>query len=116
MGDENQINPNINTTPVQRHVSDGYPSGKAVPLRLQCPGFKPHCRQYAGLHAGPGGCYEKIFVFVHFAFFFLLCLCPLCSYVIFVRACVCHAGTPGGASERHAGALSLASVRYAGTL
>ena len=34
--DENQIGPNMNTTPVQRYVRVGpYPSGKAVPLQLE---------------------------------------------------------------------------------
>ena len=40
--DENQIGPNMNTTPVHRCVRDDpYPSGKAVPLQLKGPGFKP---------------------------------------------------------------------------
>ena len=39
--DENQIGPNMNTTPVQRCVrADPYPSGKAVLLQLNSPGFK----------------------------------------------------------------------------
>ena len=43
--DENQIGPNINTTPVQRHIRDGtYPRGKAVPVQVEGHGFKPHCR------------------------------------------------------------------------
>ena len=40
--DENQIGPNINTTPVQRYVRVGpYPSGKAVPLQLKVLGSNP---------------------------------------------------------------------------
>ena len=36
MVDENQIGPNMTTTPVQRYVRVGpYPSGKAVPLQLE---------------------------------------------------------------------------------
>ena len=45
--DENQIGPNMNTTPVQRYVRDGpYPSGKAVPCNLKVLGdvaFPPTC-------------------------------------------------------------------------
>ena len=29
--DENQLGPNMDTTPVQRYVRERYPSGKAVP-------------------------------------------------------------------------------------
>ena len=41
--DENQIGPNMNTTPVQKCVRDDpHPSGKAVPLQLKGARFKPH--------------------------------------------------------------------------
>ena len=40
--DENQIGPNMNTTPAQRFVRDGpYPSGKAVPCNLKVLGSNP---------------------------------------------------------------------------
>ena len=40
--DENQIGPNIHTTPVQGYVRDGpYPSGKAVPCNLKFLGSNP---------------------------------------------------------------------------
>ena len=52
--DENQIGPNINTTPVRRYVRDGpYPSGKAVPPQLGDPRLKPQGGQSATLQAGP---------------------------------------------------------------
>ena len=39
---ENQIGPNMNTTPVQGYVRSGpYPSGKAVPLQLEILGSNP---------------------------------------------------------------------------
>ena len=40
--DENQIGPNMHTTPMQRYVRDGpYPSGKAVPCNLKVLGSNP---------------------------------------------------------------------------
>ena len=46
--DENQIGPNMNTTPAQRYVRDGpHHSGKTVPLQLEGPGFKPQWGQSA---------------------------------------------------------------------
>ena len=44
--DENQIGPNMHTTPVQRYVRDGtYPSAKAVPCNLKVLGSNPKGRQ-----------------------------------------------------------------------
>ena len=40
--DENQIGPNMHTTPMQRYVRDGpYPSGKSVPCNLKVLGSNP---------------------------------------------------------------------------
>ena len=70
--DENQIGRNINTTPVQRCVRDGPPHtlvGKAMPLQLNGPGFKPSggsrhdYRQDQGRHG-------IFLVFAFFVFFF----------------------------------------------
>ena len=55
--DENQIGPNMHTTPMQRYVRDGpYPSGKAVPCNLKVLGSNPsgvnlqYHRQDQGYH------------------------------------------------------------------
>ena len=75
--DENQIGPNMNTTPVQKYVRGGpYPSGKAVPLQMGGPRFKPQWDQSTKLQEWSHG---KFFVFVFVFFVFLvLCFCPLC--------------------------------------
>ena len=78
MGDENQIGPNINATPVQRYGSDGpYPSGKTVSLQLWHPGFKPHCRRFAGMQAGPGTSWENFSFCLFFFFFFCFDCVPI---------------------------------------
>ena len=69
--DENQIGPNMNTTPVQTYVRDGpYPSGKAVPCNWKVPGSNPSgvnlqvYRQDQGHHGN--------FFFCFFCFDFVL--------------------------------------------
>ena len=68
--DENQIGPNIHTTPVQGYVRDGpYPSGKAVPCNLKSPRFlgsnpsgvnlQDH-RQVQGYHGKVFFCFDFI--------------------------------------------------------
>ena len=62
--DEDQIGPNMNTTPVQRYVRDGpYPSGKAMPCNLKVLGSNPVgsiCRTMGGLRGTMG---KKILLF-----------------------------------------------------
>ena len=71
--DENQIGPNMHTTPVQRYVRDGpYPSGKAVPCNLKVLGSNPAasiCRTIGRTRDTMG----KFF----FCFFFVLALFSL---------------------------------------
>ena len=72
MVDENQIGPNMHTTPVQRYVRDGpYPSGKAVPCNLKVVVSNPSGvnLQYV---AGPRIPWE-----IFFCFFFVLTLFSL---------------------------------------
>ena len=97
--DENQIGPNMDTTPVQRYVRDGrYPSGKAVPCNWKVLGSNPSgvnlqdYRQDEGHHG-------NFFSWFFFGFF--------CSYfVLFVgypRECkICaHLWAPQKAGFRH---------------
>ena len=71
--DENQIGPNINTTPVQRYVRDGpYPSGKAVPCNLKVLGSNPSCVNLQD-HRRDQGHHGKEF----FLLFFVLTLSSL---------------------------------------
>ena len=77
--DENQIGPNMDTTPVQRYVRDGgYPSGKAVPCNWKVLGSNPSgvnlqdYRQDQGHH----GNFFLVF-FGFFWFFFVLTLSSL---------------------------------------
>ena len=71
--DENQIGPNIHTTPVQRYVRDGpYPSGKAVPCNLKVPGSNPSGVSLQD-HRQDQGYHGKVF----FCFFFVLTLFSL---------------------------------------
>ena len=73
--DENQIGPNMNTTPVQRYVRVGpYPRGKAVPLQLNGPGFKPQWGQTTGPQEASRTPWEFFFVFF---VFLVLCFCPI---------------------------------------
>ena len=71
--DENQIGPNINTTPVQKYVRDGpYPSGKAVPCNWKVLGPNPGgsiCR-ITGRMRGTAG--NFFFLFLFFFFYFVL--------------------------------------------
>ena len=69
--DENQIEPDMNTTPLQMYVRDGHTLvGKPVPLQLEGRGFKPQWGQSAGLWAGSGTRWEN-FCFCFFAAFLL---------------------------------------------
>ena len=68
---ENQIGPNMNTTPVQRYVRDGpYPSGKAMPCNWKVLASNPSgvnlqdYRQDQGHHGN--------FLFAFFCFDFVL--------------------------------------------
>ena len=73
---ENQIGQNMNTTPVQRYVRSGpYPSGKAVPLRLEVLGSNPvgaNWRAVGRIRDTMGQ-----FLFLFFLLFFALTLSPL---------------------------------------
>ena len=67
--DEHQIGPNINTTPVQRYIRVGtYPSGKAVPLQMNGPGFKSQ-REYSTAPLEGSSTPWGIFCFCFFLFF-----------------------------------------------
>ena len=71
--DENQIGPNMNTTPVQRYVRDGpYPSGKAVPCNLKHLGSNPSGVNLQD-HRQDQGHHGKVF----FLLFFVLTLSSL---------------------------------------
>ena len=71
--DENQIGPNINTTPVQRYVGVGpYPSGKAVPLQMNVLGSNSNGGNLPDHREGQehhGKFFVFVFVFVFFLFF-----------------------------------------------
>ena len=71
--DENQIGPNMHTTPVQRYVRDGpYPSGKAVPCNLKVLGSNPSGVNLQD-HRQDQGYHGKVF----FLLFFVLTLFSL---------------------------------------
>ena len=75
--DENQIGPNINTTPMQGCIRVGpYPSGKAVPLQMNGPGFKTQWGQSTRPQEGSRTPWE-IFCFCFFLLFSALFLSPL---------------------------------------
>ena len=75
--DENQIGPNINTTPVRRYVRDGpYPGGKAVPFNWEIPGSNPNEVNLQNCRAKGQGHHGETFVFVSFAFFFCFDFVP----------------------------------------
>ena len=64
--DENQIGPNMNTTRVQRYVTDGpYPSGKAVPCNLKVLGSNPSGVNLQD-HRQDEGHHGKIFLLLFF--------------------------------------------------
>ena len=75
--DENQIGPNMNTTPVQRYIRVGpYPSGKAVPRQMNGSGFNHQWGQSTGPQEGSRTLWE-IFCFCFFCFLCALFLSPL---------------------------------------
>ena len=65
--DENQIGPNMNTTPVQRYGRDGpYPSGKAVPCNWKVLGSTPGgsiCRTIGRMRGTMGNFFFAFFLF-----------------------------------------------------
>ena len=70
--DENQIGPNMHTTPVQRYVRDGpYPSGKAVPCNLKVLGSNPSGVNLQD-HRQDQGYHGKFFFLLFFCFDFIL--------------------------------------------
>ena len=88
--DENQIGPNMDTTPVQRYVRDGpYPSGKAVPCNWKVLGPNPSgvnlqdYRQDEGHH---GNFFSWFFFFVFFCSYFVPFVgdpreCKICAHL-----------------------------------
>ena len=70
--DENQIGPNIHTTPVQRYVRDGpYPSGKAVPCNSKVLGSNPSGANLQD-HRQVQGYRGKVFFWLFLFFDFIL--------------------------------------------
>ena len=68
--DENQIGPNMNTTPVQRYVRDGpYPSGKVRPCNWKILGSNPNGTQLQDYRQVQGH-WGKFFFFAFFFFDF----------------------------------------------
>ena len=77
--DENQIGPNMNTTPVQRYVRVGpLPSGKVVPLQLEVLGSNPVGANYWTT----GRVKDTIgkFLFLFFLFFWCFVFVPFDGY------------------------------------
>ena len=70
--DENQIGPNMHTTPMQRYVRDGpYPSGKAVPCNLKVLGSNPSGVNLQD-HRQDQGYHGKVIFLLFFCFDFIL--------------------------------------------